>query len=171
MGLARPKQAIGDMTMKKNETKKSSKGSAKGSTKAKTPKVEEAANVAAKAPEATTGTEAAPIAAPTAQEHDVAGKAGPAPKKAAKAKKAPATPKAKKTSGLAAAAQVLGDAGQPMNAKAMVETMLAKGMWQTNGKTPASTIYAAIIREIATKGKDARFRKTDRGLFAINTTI
>ena len=157
--------------MKKTESKKGSKGSAKSSTKAKAEKVADAANVAAKAPEATTGTEAGPIVAPTAKERDVAAKAGPAPKKAPKAKKAPAQPKAKKTSGLAAAAQVLGDAGQPMNAKAMVETMLAKGMWQTNGKTPASTIYAAIIREIATKGKDARFRKTDRGLFAINTII
>jgi hypothetical protein len=29
-----------------------------------------------------------------------------------------------------------------------------------------STIYSAIIREIATKGPEARFRKSERGKFA-----
>ena len=95
-----------------------------------------------------------------------------APKQAtkkAKAAKPAAAPKADKPmSGLDAAAKVLADAKEPMNAKTMVETMLAKGMWQTGGKTPQATIYAAIIREIAAKGKDARFKKTDRGLFTVN---
>ncbi|MCC7350201.1 MAG: winged helix-turn-helix domain-containing protein [Phycisphaerales bacterium] len=88
--------------------------------------------------------------------------------KAVNAKKAPAEPKAKKTSGLDAAAQVLADAGQPMRCKDMVETMLAEGIWKTGGKTPAATIYAAILREIQTKGSESRFKKTDRGLFTIN---
>ncbi len=44
--------------------------------------------------------------------------------------------------------------------------MLAKGLWQTRGKTPAATLYAAIVCEIAAKGKDARFHKTGRGQFA-----
>jgi len=34
--------------------------------------------------------------------------------------------------------------------------------WRTNGKTPAATIYAAIIREIATKGNASRFRNVAR---------
>ena len=92
------------------------------------------------------------------------------PTKAAKGAKAK-TPKAetpKKTSGLDAAAQVLTDAGQPMRCKDMVETMFAKGLWKTDGKTPAATIYAAILREIQTKGTEARFKKTDRGLFTVN---
>jgi len=70
-------------------------------------------------------------------------------------------------SGLDAAAKVLAEAGKPMNCKEMVETMLTKGLWKTGGKTPAATIYSSIIREIAVKGKDARFRKTDRGLFEL----
>jgi hypothetical protein len=86
-------------------------------------------------------------------------------------KKAPKAAKGgegkKGMSGLDAAAKVLAEAGAPMNCKAMVEAMLAKGYWKTDGKTPASTIYAAIIRETAKKGKDARFRKTDRGLFEL----
>ena len=89
------------------------------------------------------------------------------------AKKAPkAKGEAKKRngmSGLDAAAKVLADAGKPMNCKEMVETMLAKGLWKTGGRTPAATIYAAIIREIAAKGKDARFRKADRGQFELTT--
>ncbi|HOI56393.1 MAG TPA: winged helix-turn-helix domain-containing protein [Phycisphaerae bacterium] len=96
-------------------------------------------------------------------------------KQAAKAKVTKAkAPKAKvatkpkadgKMSGLDAAARVLEEAGQPMNAKTMVETMLAKGYWATDGKTPAATISAAIIREIAKKGGEARFRKTAKGQF------
>ncbi len=31
-----------------------------------------------------------------------------------------------------------------------------------------TTVYAAIAREINTKGQDARFKKTGRGLFAAN---
>ena len=75
--------------------------------------------------------------------------------------------KERKTSGLDAAAQVLAEAGQPMGCKEMVERMLAKGLWQTGGKTPAATIYSAIIREIAVKGDDSRFRKVDRGRFEL----
>ena len=75
---------------------------------------------------------------------------------------------AKRPSGLDAAAKVLAEAKEPLGAKEMVERMLAKGLWQTNGKTPAATIYAAIIREIATKGDDARFRKVERGKFALS---
>ena len=37
-----------------------------------------------------------------------------------------------------------------------------------NGQTPAATLYSAILREINTKGKESRFKKADRGLFAIN---
>ena len=74
---------------------------------------------------------------------------------------------AKRPSGLDAAAKVLGETGKPMNCKAIVERMLAKGLWKTNGKTPAATIYAAIIREIAKKGKEARFRKVERGKFEL----
>ena len=75
--------------------------------------------------------------------------------------------KQRKPSGLDAAAQVLAEAGEPMGCKEMVKRMLAKGLWQTGGKTPAATIYAAIIREIATKGDDSRFRKVERGKFAL----
>ncbi|MBL9030537.1 MAG: hypothetical protein JNM80_02370 [Phycisphaerae bacterium] len=73
---------------------------------------------------------------------------------------------AKRLSALSAAAKVLADAGKPMRAKDMIEAASAKGLWSSpNGKTPEATLYAAIIREIAAKGKNARFRKVERGLF------
>ena len=75
--------------------------------------------------------------------------------------------KAKKLSALDAAAKVLGETGQPMSCKEMIEAMAAKGYWSSpGGKTPASTLYSGIIKEISTKGKESRFQKTDRGRFA-----
>ncbi len=38
------------------------------------------------------------------------------------------------------------------------------------GKTPEATLYAAMTREITTKGDLARFKKVDRGLFEVRMT-
>jgi hypothetical protein len=84
----------------------------------------------------------------------------------AKAKKAKA-PREKKPSLLDLAAEVLAEASEPMNTKAIVEQVLATGRWQTKGKTPAATLYSAIIREISNKGDDARFEKVERGTFQL----
>jgi hypothetical protein len=85
-------------------------------------------------------------------------------KKAPKAEKA----KAKKTSALDAAARVLGEAGKPMNCQEMIAAMAAKGYWTSpGGKTPAATLYSAILRELKTKKSEARFRKTERGKFEL----
>jgi vancomycin resistance protein YoaR len=93
-------------------------------------------------------------------------KAEPAKAKAKKATKAKAE-KPKKVSALDAAARVLEDAGQAMNSQEMIEAMAKKGYWSSpKGLTPHATLYAAILREIKMKGKEARFAKTDRGKFA-----
>lgn len=93
------------------------------------------------------------------------------PTKKAATKKS-ATPKAKsgdKLSALDAAAKVLAEAGEPLNTKQMVEAMAAKKLWTSpGGKTPHATLYSAILREINTKGSDARFKKTERGKFTAN---
>jgi len=91
------------------------------------------------------------------------------------AKTTAAEPKARKEpvrksgtmSGLEAAAKVLAEAGEPLNCKTIVERALAKGYWKTGGKTPAATVYAAIIREIAKKGDASRFAKAQRGKFTL----
>lgn len=84
---------------------------------------------------------------------------------AAPAAKLDPQPAAKRLSGLDAATQVLRAAGEPLNVGAIMERIAAEGLWQTSGKTPAATIYAAMIREIAAKGPAARFQKVDRGRF------
>ena len=95
----------------------------------------------------------------------------PAAKKPAAKKPARAKPVAdnKKLSAIDAAAKVLGESGEPMNAKAMIAAMTAKNYWTSpGGKTPHATLYSAILAEITKKGKESRFMKTERGHFALN---
>ncbi len=92
-------------------------------------------------------------------------KAKPVPAKKAKPAR---DAKPKKLSALDAAAQVLAASKEPMNAKEMIEAMAAKGLWKSpGGKTPWATLYSAMTREVATKGKEARFKKADRGRFTL----
>lgn len=84
------------------------------------------------------------------------------PSKDAKPKKERTTTK---PGGLTAAAKILEEAKEPLNCQEMVKRMLEKGYWKTDGKTPASTVYSAIIREIKAKGNESRFRKTAKGQF------
>ena len=98
--------------------------------------------------------------------------------KAAKASKPPRekTPKntaagkePKAMSALDAAAAVLKSRGEPMRCADLVAPMKEKGLWETTAPTPAATLSSALLREITKKGADSRFRKADRGLFALNT--
>jgi hypothetical protein len=171
------------MTAKKTNTKKTAKA-----TKAKTTKKTKAA--AAPAEVATT-----PVGeCPRGGEHEWAdaddgrhcakclepaptkGKRGkakvakePAAAKTPRAKQAGATTGDKKFSAIDAAAKVLAEAGEPLNAKQMIDAMATKGYWSSpGGKTPHATLYSAILREITAKGNEARFKKTERGHFAVN---
>lgn len=97
-----------------------------------------------------------------------------APKRRTSGAKQTATPRkpakktVKKASALDAASTVLGDAKVAMTTKEMIDAMAEKKLWSSpGGKTPDRTLYSAILREIATKGKDARFKKTERGKFAL----
>jgi HB1, ASXL, restriction endonuclease HTH domain len=83
-------------------------------------------------------------------------------------RKAKAEAKPKKLSAIDAAAKVLGEAGEPMNCQDMIKAMAEKGYWTSpGGKTPAATLYSAILRELQTKGSEARFKKTERGKFGV----
>ena len=91
----------------------------------------------------------------------------PAAKTNAASKNGDAKPK--KLSALDAAAKVLAESKEPLNTRQMIEAMAKKGLWTSpGGATPHATLYSAILREVAAKGKDARFRKTERGHFAFN---
>ncbi|MBC7855846.1 MAG: winged helix-turn-helix domain-containing protein [Pirellulaceae bacterium] len=87
--------------------------------------------------------------------------------KAAKAAKAKKESGPKKLSAINSAAQVLADAKEPMTCQELIEAMEKKGLWASpGGKTPAATLYSAILREIQNRGADSRFKKTERGKFA-----
>jgi hypothetical protein len=87
--------------------------------------------------------------------------------KATKPVKKAKAPKEKKVSAIDAAAKVLAGAKDPMTAKELIDAMAKQALWTSpGGKTPHATLYSAIIREIAVKGKEARFTKTERGKFA-----
>ena len=99
-------------------------------------------------------------------------KKNPTKTRPAKATKTAATPSAaaesKRLSALDAAAKVLAETGQPMRCTELIAVMAAKGYWSSpGGKTPASTLYAALLRELKTKKDQARFRKTERGKFGL----
>jgi HB1, ASXL, restriction endonuclease HTH domain len=88
---------------------------------------------------------------------------------AKKATKPKADAKPKKLSALDAAAKVLAENKEPLNTRQMIEAMAKKGLWTSpGGATPWATLYSALSREITAKGKDARFKKVERGQFAFN---
>jgi len=72
-------------------------------------------------------------------------------------------------SSLDAAARVLSEAGKAMTCAEIMQEMLKRGYWQTQGKTPSLTLYGAIFREMKTRGEAARFRKVGRGKFIVKS--
>src|SRR5205814_110602 len=116
------------------------------------------------APQAAAAEATAPVV--VAPEAPAPAATAPAKSKAKKAKE----PKVKKTSALDAAAKVLAESGEAMTTQAMIEAMAAQGYWSSpGGQTPAATLYSAIIRELSTKGEQARFVKTERGKFGLRS--
>lgn len=82
---------------------------------------------------------------------------------------APNAPTGRRMGLVAAAIQLMQEAGRPMRCMEMVKAARDRGLWAPTrgGKTPERTLYAAIEREIETKGADSRFSKIERGLFAL----
>jgi HB1, ASXL, restriction endonuclease HTH domain len=75
---------------------------------------------------------------------------------------------ARRPSALDAAARVLAEAGRALTCPEMIAAMAARGYWASpGGLTPAATLYSALLREITSKGAQARFRKAGRGQFAL----
>jgi len=96
-------------------------------------------------------------------------KAKAAPADAAKKAKPAADKAPKKLGQLDAAVKVLGESEEPLNCKAIMEVMAAKGYWKSpGGKTPEATLASSIQREISKKGHGSRFKRVDRGLFTLS---
>lgn len=93
----------------------------------------------------------------------------------------PGTPDAQKVQGterkapaLDAACQVLSEeAGEGgMSAAELIDRMRERSLWiSPSGKTPSATLYAAMIREIARLGEEARFRRVAPGRFAAAAAV
>ena len=128
-------------------------GKTKGKAKGKGKVEPEAESAPAPEPAAETPAPEAPAPQPEAE----------TPKKASRQKKAAGE---KKLSAIDAAAKVLTETGQAMNCQELIKVMAEKNLWTSpGGKTPHATLYSAILREIQTKGSEARFKKTERGKF------
>ena len=109
-----------------------------------------------------------PTSAQGAKSSTKPAKAATQPQSASTAHRGPTSAKVKRVSALDAAARVLSDAEEPQTCQQLIETMAAKGYWKSkDGKTPANTLYAAMAKEIRTKGKESRFQKVGRGQFAL----
>jgi hypothetical protein len=137
----------------KSRTDGKSKGKTKGKAKAKAERGAQTA--AAPEPESPAPEAAAPQPAQANAE---------TPKK--RRRRQQSAEGAKKLSAIDAAAQVLAKARTAMNCQELIQAMAEQGLWTSpGGKTPAATLYSAILRETQTKGNDARFKKTERGKF------
>ena len=106
-----------------------------------------------------------PTEAPPTDEPTAATDPEPTPAKPRKLK-GKADLKPKKLSMIKAALQVLQERKVPMTCPELIDVMATDGLWTSpGGKTPASTLYAAISRAIKDDGKASAFRKTERGKF------
>jgi hypothetical protein len=96
-----------------------------------------------------------------------ASKTNPRVKKTGKPKAA--KPKKEGLSMIEAAKKVLADKGEPMTCRDMIDAMAKAGYWKSpGGLTPHNTLYSSILRLIQRDGKNAAFKKSDRGMFTLN---
>ena len=171
-----PRKGQGKMNTKKQKKTTPAKGKtnstsakaaipAKATSKAAKPTADKAKPAAAKPTDKVTAPKAAAAKPGTAKNETP--KATPA-----KAEPAKAVGDAKpKLSLVKAAIAVLEASEEALNTKQMVEAAKAKGLWTPGaGKTPEQTLYSAIIREIKSKGENARFTLVAKGHFKLNAS-
>ena len=78
--------------------------------------------------------------------------------------------KSARRSVLDGAATILSNASTPMSCGEMIDAILKRKLWTTQGKTPAATLSSAILRDIKKNGKQSRFAKAERGRFRRSST-
>ena len=67
-----------------------------------------------------------------------------------------------------AVAAVLAETDGPLHYSEITERMLAKGLWNSEGKTPEATVNARLAVDIRDHGAASRFVRVGRGRFALN---
>jgi restriction system protein len=64
--------------------------------------------------------------------------------------------------------QVLKEAGEPLHADDITKRVIAKGLWNTSGKTPAATVSAKLYSDIKQNGEASPFIQTAPQTFGLN---
>ena len=153
---------MGKNTKKKTTPKKSDKSAEKARKEALAATSANIARIeAAERGETASGPEAVPVDQLTKPSKSKSKGKSPKAEKPAK-KEMPA----RKPSLLDHAVEILKKAKEPMTCKEITEAVMKSTDWTTNGKTPWATLYSAVIREIAEKKAESRFKKMDRGMFS-----
>ena len=68
-----------------------------------------------------------------------------------------------------AAAQILREAGEPLNVEEIIKRIFDAQIWSSEGKTPALTVGALIATEIKNAGTQSIFKRVKPGLFTLNS--
>jgi hypothetical protein len=68
---------------------------------------------------------------------------------------------------LDAAAVVLRESKTPLSTREIVALIVERKLWKPTGTTPWQTLNAALNRDIVTNGTQSRFKKKDRGKYAL----
>lgn len=68
---------------------------------------------------------------------------------------------------LEAAKRVMRRNRRPMDCKEIMEKILSQGLWETQGKTPATTLYLAFVRDRERHGNRSEVLWVAKGQFAL----
>lgn len=68
---------------------------------------------------------------------------------------------------LEAAAVVLQESTTALTTREIIALVIEKKLWQPSGKTPWATLSAALNRDMQSKGTQSRFKKRERGRYAL----
>lgn len=72
-----------------------------------------------------------------------------------------------KMSSLDAVETVLNEIAEPIHYEEITQILLERGLWETQGKTPAATINARISVDIKRRGSRSRFQRTAPSTYAL----
>ena len=65
-----------------------------------------------------------------------------------------------------AARHVVEKAGEPLHYTEITDRMVATGLWEPGGPTPAATVNAALCTDIKDRGIESLFRRVGLGMYA-----
>ena len=63
---------------------------------------------------------------------------------------------------------VLETAGEPLHVNELTRRLLDRGLWHSEGRTPAATVAARLYMDIKKNGASSRFLQTGKATFSLN---